>query len=115
VPDVRDDLPWLVPGLVDLQVNGYGGYAVNQPGVTADEVVALVRALARIGTTTVVPTVITAAEPDIVGSLRAIAEARSRDEATRRAIPCVHVEGPHISAEDGARGVHPALHVRPPD
>lgn len=115
LPDGPADAPWLLPGLVDLQVNGYGGHDVNGPDVTADEVVALVGALARAGTTTVVPTVITAAEADIVRSLRAVAEARARDEATRLAVPCVHVEGPHISPEDGPRGAHPAEHVRPPD
>jgi N-acetylglucosamine-6-phosphate deacetylase len=113
--DGDPDAPWLLPGLVDLQVNGYGGHDVNGPDVTADDVVALARALARAGTTTLVPTVITAAETDILRSLRAVAEARARDEATRRAVPFVHVEGPHISAEDGPRGAHPAEHVRPPD
>ncbi|OLT00616.1 N-acetylglucosamine-6-phosphate deacetylase [Pseudonocardia sp. CNS-004] len=113
--DDAEDAPWLLPGLVDLQVNGYGGHDVNGPDVTADEVVALVHALARAGTTTVVPTVITASEADVVRSLRAVAEARARDEATRRSVPCVHVEGPHISTEDGPRGAHPAEHVRPPD
>ena len=115
VPDGGEDAPWLLPGLVDLQVNGYGGHDVNGPDVNADGVIALVRTLVAAGTTTVVPTVITAAEADIVRSLRAVAEARVRDEATRRAVPCVHVEGPHISAEDGPRGAHPAEHVRPPD
>ncbi|MHA6624909.1 N-acetylglucosamine-6-phosphate deacetylase [Pseudonocardia sichuanensis] len=114
VPDAPDAL-WLLPGLVDLQVNGYGGHDVNGPDVTAEVVVALVRALARAGTTTVVPTVITAPEGDIVRSLRAIAEARARDAAVRRAVPYVHVEGPHISPEDGPRGVHPIAQVRPPD
>lgn len=113
--DGSENAPWLLPGLVDLQVNGYGGHDVNGPDVTADTVISLVRALARMGTTTLVPTVITAAEADIVRSLRAVAEARASDEATRRAVPCVHVEGPHISAEDGPRGAHPAEHVRPPD
>jgi N-acetylglucosamine-6-phosphate deacetylase len=114
-PDPAGDAPWLLPGLVDLQVNGYGGHDVNGADVTADSVVELVRALGRTGTTTVVPTVITAAEVDIVRSLRAIAEARARDEATARAVPCVHVEGPHLSPEDGPRGVHPAAQVRLPD
>lgn len=115
VDGAAEDAPWLLPGLVDLQVNGYGGHDVNGPDVTADEVVALARALAAAGTTTFVPTVITAAEADVVRSLRAVAEARARDEATRRAIPCVHVEGPHISDQDGPRGAHPVEHVRPPD
>ena len=42
-------LPWLAPGLVDLQVNGFGGHDVNGADVTADEVVALVHALRRAG------------------------------------------------------------------
>jgi N-acetylglucosamine-6-phosphate deacetylase len=107
--------PWIAPGLIDLQVNGYQGHDVNGADVTADEVVELTRALARAGTTTYVPTVITAAEADIVRSLLAIAEARARDEHTRAAIPYVHVEGPHISPLDGPRGVHPVAEIRPPD
>ena len=31
------------------------------------------------------------------------------------AIEGFHVEGPHISPEDGPRGAHPREHVRPPD
>jgi N-acetylglucosamine-6-phosphate deacetylase len=120
IADVRPatgggDAPWLAPGLVDLQVNGYGGHDVNGPDVRADEVVELVRSLARAGTTTVVPTVVTAAEGDIVRSLKAVVAARAADAQARAAIPFVHVEGPHISAEDGPRGVHPACEVRPPD
>ncbi|TWD80222.1 N-acetylglucosamine-6-phosphate deacetylase [Kribbella amoyensis] len=106
---------WLAPGLVDLQVNGFGGFDVNGPEVTADTVIELVRALAVAGTTTFVPTVITASEADIVRSLQAIAAARSVDPATRSAIPFAHVEGPHLSPDDGPRGVHPVEHIRPPD
>ncbi|MGC4937233.1 N-acetylglucosamine-6-phosphate deacetylase [Kribbella sp. DT2] len=105
---------WLAPGLVDLQVNGFGGYDVNGPDVTAETVIELGRALAAVGTTTFVPTVITAAEDEIVASLRAVAAAREADRATRDAIPFVHVEGPHLSPEDGARGVHPLEELRPP-
>src|SRR5205807_1149747 len=32
-----------------------------------------------------------------------------------RAMPCFHLEGPYISAEDGPRGAHPLAQVRPPD
>jgi N-acetylglucosamine-6-phosphate deacetylase len=108
-------LPWICPGLIDLQVNGYHGHDVNGADVTADEVVELTRALARAGTTSYAPTIVTAAEADIVRSLRAITQARARDEHTQAAIPFVHVEGPHISPVDGPRGVHPAAEIRPPD
>lgn len=106
---------WLAAGLVDLQVNGFAGFDVNGQGVTAEVVIELGRALAAAGTTTFVPTVITAAEADIIASLRAIAAAREADAMTRDAIPFVHVEGPHLSPEDGPRGVHPVEHIRPPD
>lgn len=109
------DAPWIAPGLIDLQVNGFQGHDVNGADVTATEVIALTRALARAGTTSYVPTVITAAESDIVRSLRAVADARTRDGQTRAAVPFVHVEGPHLSPEDGPRGVHPVAEIRPPD
>ncbi|GAA1637057.1 hypothetical protein GCM10009744_27780 [Kribbella alba] len=106
---------WLAPGFVDLQVNGFAGLDVNGPDVTTETVVELGRALAAAGTTTFAPTVITASEHDMVNSLRAIAAAREADPVTRDAIPFVHVEGPHLSPEDGPRGVHPVEHIRPPD
>src|SRR5690606_30555473 len=108
------DLPWLVPGFVDLQVNGYGGHDVNGPAVTPDTVRDLADALARRGTTTFVPTVITGPEDAIVTSLRAISRARATDPELARAVPFAHVEGPFIAEEDGPRGAHDLAQVRPP-
>lgn len=108
------DLPWLVPGFVDLQVNGYGGHDVNGPAVTPDTVRDLADALARRGTTTFVPTVITGPEDAIVTSLRAISRARAADPELARAVPFAHVEGPFIAEEDGPRGAHDLAQVRPP-
>jgi N-acetylglucosamine-6-phosphate deacetylase len=106
---------WLAPGLIDLQVNGYGGCDLNAGSPDGDTVVRLADALRATGTTCFVPTLITAGEAGIVAALRVLAEARAADAALARAIPYVHVEGPHISPEDGPRGAHPARHVRPPD
>ncbi|MGH3486310.1 MAG: N-acetylglucosamine-6-phosphate deacetylase [Actinopolymorphaceae bacterium] len=108
---------WLSAGFVDLQVNGYGGFDANaaEDDAGPEAVVGLVHALFAVGVTTVVPTVVTAAESHIVACLRRIVAARALDPLVRHAIPFVHVEGPHLSGEDGPRGVHPAAHVRPPD
>jgi N-acetylglucosamine-6-phosphate deacetylase len=46
-------------------------------------------------------------------ALRNLARAR-RELNNAHAIDGFHVEGPHISAEDGPRGAHPAASVRPP-
>ena len=115
VPSSSGEERWLSPGFVDLQVNGYCGYDLNSDPLTPEVVVALARQLVMLGVTTFLPTLITAAEGQIVASFRAIAEARSISPLAAHTIPCVHVEGPHISPVDGPRGAHPRAHVRPPD
>ncbi|MBS7697672.1 MULTISPECIES: amidohydrolase family protein [unclassified Chelatococcus] len=106
---------WLAPGLVDLQVNGFNGHDINGSALTVATVEALTDAMLRVGVTTFLPTIITASEEAIVAALRAIAAARAGNPRIAHAIPFVHVEGPHLSPEDGPRGAHPRAHVRPPD
>ncbi len=106
---------WIAPGFIDLQVNGYAGHDANAPDVTPATIADLVRALRRVGVTSVCPTLITASEGDICRGLRAIAAARAADPLIAHAIPASHVEGPHISPVDGPRGAHPLDQVRPPD
>ncbi len=105
---------WLSPGLIDIQVNGYAGHDLNGPDVEPEVVARLVRSLWRVGVTAACATVITQSEARICRSLRAIADACEADPLIARSIPCIHVEGPHISPEDGPRGAHPLEHVRPP-
>jgi N-acetylglucosamine-6-phosphate deacetylase len=114
-PAGAPDDAWLSPGLVDLQVNGYGGLDFNAPDLRVEDVQRLVAMLARLGTTTFLPTLITASESQIVAALRIIAAARRQFPEVAHAVPGVHVEGPSISPQDGPRGAHPAEHVRPPD
>lgn len=113
-PGPGDTTYWVSPGLIDLQVNGFAGHDLNAEGVTAQTVIAVTRALHAYGVTTFVPTVVTAAQDRIIHALDAIAAARRLDPVVRHAIPYAHLEGPHISAEDGPRGVHDAAQVRPP-
>lgn len=113
LPAPPGDDSWIAPGLVDLQVNGYAGHDLNaEPDPAACG--QLARALLREGTTTFVPTLITASACALLARLRAVAEAR-RDPLVAAMVPCIHVEGPWISPADGPRGAHPAAHVRPPD
>lgn len=113
--DVPADAPWLAPGLIDLQVNGYAGLDLNDGAVTPARVRALVDALAAVGVTTSAPTLITAGEASLLRALAAVAEAVRADPVVRAAVPFVHVEGPAVAPEDGPRGAHPREHVRPLD
>lgn len=106
---------YVAAGLVDLQVNGFGGIDFNAAGTSSALVSEVARKLAGFGTTTFLPTLITASESSIVAALKTIAAARKNDPVVAHMVPFVHVEGPSISASDGPRGAHPREHVRPPE
>ncbi len=108
------DSGYLGAGLVDLQVNGYGGMDFNAPDIAADMVLAICQKLLALGVTRFLPTIITACETDIVNALKTIAQARDNHPIIGRMVAGVHVEGPAISPIDGPRGAHPLAHVRAP-
>ncbi len=107
-------LPYLSPGLVDLQVNGYAGHDVNSEDVAVEDLAAITEALANEGVTTWVPTIVTAPEDRIRNALQVVSEAR-RDPGLAAAIPFASVEGPFLSHLDGPRGVHELASIRPID
>ncbi len=110
-----DGEPVLAAGLVDLQVNGFRGLDLNEPEVSADTVIGMTEALAGVGVTTWVPTVVTTTEERVHHALGQVAAARAADPRVAAAVPFVHVEGPFISDQEGARGVHDPALVRPLD
>ncbi|HZZ41139.1 MAG TPA: amidohydrolase family protein [Acidobacteriaceae bacterium] len=110
----EEDL-WLSPGFIDLQVNGYAGCDLNAESITPEVVTALTYKLFAVGVTTFLPTLITAPEGRIVAGLAAIAEARRQSPVVKRAIPFVHIEGPHLAPAEGPRGAHSRDGIRPPD
>lgn len=105
---------WLAPGLIDLQINGYRGCDLNAEDLTPATVHRLALEVARTGVTSFFPTLITQSEERLVAALHAIARACDTDPLTAHMVAGIHMEGPHISPEDGPRGAHPREHVRPP-
>ena len=116
-PEPLDD--WIAPGFVDLQVNGFAGVDYNDPATTSQAIAESIGAMFRTGVTRFFATVITGSEERITGSLRNLARAKEEFERSGypefHALEAFHVEGPHISPEDGPRGAHPIEHIRPPD
>lgn len=102
-------------GFLDIQVNGFAAVDFNRPALTGEEIRRATEAMWRTGVTQFLPTVVTAPIRDMLGTLKAIARARERDPAVRRAIPGIHLEGPFLAPEDGPRGAHPADSIRDPD
>jgi N-acetylglucosamine-6-phosphate deacetylase len=112
-PDPR--WPLLLPGLVDLQVNGFAGADVNAIDLTVADVAALTRSLVAQGVTAYCPTIVTAPPERILATLRIIAAARAADPLVAATVVGVHVEGPYLAGADGPRGAHDARHLRDPD
>jgi N-acetylglucosamine-6-phosphate deacetylase len=89
-----------LPGLVDLQVNGFVGVDFTDPAVTQDAVLKAVAAIEKTGVTRFLPTLITSSLDTFGASARTLVRAR------HAAIVGIHMEGPYISPEDGPRGAH---------
>ncbi len=102
------------PGLVDLQVNGYRGYDVNADDLDVEVLRRLAHALFAQGTTSFVPTLITASQDKILHNLSVIAAAHRSDPMLAHAILGVHLEGPWLAEDRGARGAHPLDQLRDP-
>jgi N-acetylglucosamine-6-phosphate deacetylase len=82
---------WVVPGFVDMHVHGGDGGAF--PTGQADQAIAARRFHLSRGTTTLVASLVTAAQPDLLRAASVLA-----DLADDGVIDGIHFEGPYISA-----------------
>ena len=105
---------WIAPGWVDIQVNGFAGVDYNSPATPHEEIARSVQVQYSAGVTRFYPTVITGSPDDMLAALKNLARAKDT-LAEGAAMDGFHVEGPHISPDEGPRGAHPKRWVRPPD
>jgi N-acetylglucosamine-6-phosphate deacetylase len=94
-----------LPGLFDLQVNGFGGVDFNAASLSADRCAEALERMRATGVTRCLPTLITSAFDRFAANARVLF---GMDDA---AIAGLHMEGPYISPEDGPRGAHAREHV----
>jgi len=97
---------WLLPGLIDTQVNGGGGVLFND-AISVEGVRAIGAAHAPLGTTAFLPTLISASPERIHAAVLVV------EEAIAAGVPGVvglHVEGPFINFE--RKGIHDANSIR---
>jgi N-acetylglucosamine-6-phosphate deacetylase len=111
----NESLPYIAPGLVDLQINGYRGLDFNTLPISEHLVEDITSLLWGEGVTSYLPTVITNSDDAIENAVKTIAMSCSHNEYINKSIAGIHVEGPFISNEDGPRGAHGKEYVKAPD
>ena len=99
-PDLDLGTGVLVPGLVDLQVNGY--YGVDLADCDPEGWALVARRLPETGATAFLPTFITAPVSALATGLRSAAKATEAVTAGARVLG-VHLEGPFLSRPARAR------------
>jgi len=108
------DKPYLTPGLIDIQLNGFVGIDFCDADLDPAKAPDILAALWKTGVTTFCPTVITNSQERLLKCFRALEQARRIDPRFAQCAPCYHLEGPYISP-GGARGAHNPKLMRPPD
>ncbi|QEO57383.1 N-acetylglucosamine-6-phosphate deacetylase [Francisella marina] len=99
----------IAPGFIDLQVNGFGGFLLNDD-VSEDCLKGIFESSKKYGATTVLPTLITTSDENILKALKLVRDYKDKYQYN---IPGLHLEGPYISRTK--KGVHNIDHVRGPD
>jgi len=97
----------LVPGFIDLQVNGGGGHLVG-PGTTVADLVLVADTHARFGVTNLLPTLITDT-PTATDTVLAAGAAAARQNLP--GLLGLHLEGPHLAPS--RKGAHDPGLIRP--
>ena len=113
-----DDLPYLLPVLVDLQHNGALGQAYNNITGSADDIAALhkiARHLLSHGVGRVLATFTTTDYPRLEKAAEALNEILDSDELLGSVFPGIFHEGVFISPDPGWRGGHAPEFILPPD
>lgn len=108
-----DRRPYVSPGFIDIQLNGFAGIDFCDAKLNPVKALTIVPALWKTGVTTFCPTVITNTQENLLKCFRALEEARRIDPHFAKSAPCYHLEGPYISP-GGSRGAHNPEVMRPP-
>jgi len=107
VVDAEDNL--VLPGFMDIHVNGGGGHMAIE--ATPEAMLSIAEAHARFGTTSMVLTTITTPTPTLSRVLEVVASL-DQGESRGAEILGVHLEGPFINPERA--GAHNRKYLRPP-
>ena len=106
------DLPWIAPGLIDIQINGFAGIDFNRPLESEEVWHHFTQQLYRHGCTGFLATLITNQEE---GYRKLLADLAARIRRDPRNCLGFHMEGPWLNPDPGYRGAHRADWMQKPN
>ena len=113
--DTQDpSLPWVSPGFIDTQLNGYAGVNFSDPDLNSEAIGSLLPELWATGCTHFTPTLVTNTIEGLTHSFALLEKLRKDIPAFRSATPGYHLEGPYMSPGPSS-GAHRAELMRTPD
>ncbi|WPP50964.1 N-acetylglucosamine-6-phosphate deacetylase [Catalinimonas niigatensis] len=115
IENPAQNLPFIGPGLIDLQINGIDGIDFNDTAIRPEDLLTATHYLLSKGVTTFFPTLITNADDNIHQLIQTIGEACQRYPLVNACVGGIHLEGPFISKVDGARGAHNLQYLKAPE
>ncbi|MAT15428.1 MAG: N-acetylglucosamine-6-phosphate deacetylase [Planctomyces sp.] len=109
------ELPYLAPGLFDMQINGFGGIWFCNEGLTVDEAISAIEPFLAAGVTKLFPTLITSSHQALADGFSTLKKVCEEHPEIGEMVAGCHLEGPYLSPVDGSRGAHPLKHIRSAD
>jgi len=106
------DLPWIAPGLVDIQINGFGGVDFNRAIESDDAWHHATQQLYAHGCTGFLIALITNTDE---GYRKLLTDLTGRINLDPRNCLGFHMEGPWLNPDPGYRGAHRAEWMRKPE
>jgi N-acetylglucosamine-6-phosphate deacetylase len=106
------DLPWIAPGLVDIQINGFGGVDFNRAIQSDDAWHHATQQLYAHGCTGFLIALITNTDE---GYRELLTDLTGRINLEPRNCLGFHMEGPWLNPDPGCRGAHRAEWMRKPE
>lgn len=111
---IDPEKPFVSPGFVDLQINGFAGVDFSDPELTPEAAISVLPAIWKTGVTTFCATLVTNSIEILERNFRVLESARRSDARFATTVPGYHLEGPYLSP-GGAHGAHNPKLMRTPD
>jgi N-acetylglucosamine-6-phosphate deacetylase len=114
IGDSQPGAPFISPGFIDLQINGFAGLDFSDPDFVSGDLDRLLLTLWATGTTTVLPTLISHTPEALKAAFRKLEGFRKTHSRFANTAPAYHLEGPYLSPGPSA-GAHKAEYMKNPD